>query len=190
MRLRYWSSFFWGFLWCFSLGLLIQLLGCKFLSVDQSKFLDQILPANIRVRKTNAPISNVQIIHTKVWLLIRLVFTQVFEYAQAVMNNNEQHCLIVYLRSLIKKHNTYQQVHVSISLSFGLFLAKHRIEIFQIIGINRVLFGSRKQHSVFVLIHESKLVGDIFFQALETLLAYHIKIIILKNVLEDVDKTV
>jgi hypothetical protein len=40
------------------------------------------------------------------------------------------------------------------------------------------------------LIHESKLVGDIFFQALETLLAYHIKIIILKNVLEDVDKTV
>jgi len=106
------------------------------------------------------------------------------------MNNNEQHCFIVYLRSLIKRHNTYQQVHVSISLSFGLFLAKHRIEIFQIIGINRVLFGSRKQHSVFVLIHESKLVGDIFFQALETLLAYHIKIIILKNVLEDVDKTV
>lgn len=99
------------------------------------------------------------------------------------MNNNEQHCLIVYLRILIKKLNTYQQVHMSISLSFGLFLTKYRIEILQSIGINRVLFGSRKQHSVFVFFHESKLVSDIFFQALETLLAYHIEVIILKDVL-------
>ena len=60
---------------------MIHLLVSKFLFVDQSEFLYQILAANVRVRKTNAPISNVQIVHAKVQLQIRLVLTQVFKDA-------------------------------------------------------------------------------------------------------------
>lgn len=79
---------------------------------------------------------------------------------------------------------------MSISLTFCLLLSEDRIRTVEVIDIDRVPLDAFTQHGIFVLLDESELILNELFEALKTLLANHIEVVVLDNVLNDLNETV